>query len=212
MSIKDSARHAGLRERKKEQTRTALSWAAIRLAVERGLENVRVEDIAAEVGVSSRTFNNYFSGKAEAIAARHLDRASRIGEELRTRPADEPLWESLAATVVGQFAPDQVTDGETRDERWLAGIRLMVTEPPLQHELFEASAAGEAALATAVAERTGTDAERDLYPRLVAGAVGAAIRVSTQQWMRADRRVPVAPILQDALRQLAAGLPSPADR
>ena len=42
---------------------------ALRLAVERGLENVTVEDITAEAGVSLRTFGNYFSSKYEAICA-----------------------------------------------------------------------------------------------------------------------------------------------
>ena len=58
----------GLRERKKAETRAALSWAAIRLTVERGFENVKVEDIAAAAGVSPRTFNNYFASKGEAIS------------------------------------------------------------------------------------------------------------------------------------------------
>ena len=44
----------------------------MRLAVERGFENVLVEDIAADVGVSARTFNNYFGSKAEAVTSRHL--------------------------------------------------------------------------------------------------------------------------------------------
>lgn len=212
-TAKDSTRPAGLRERKKEQTRAALSWATIRLAVERGLENVRVDDIAAEVGVSARTFNNYFSSKGEAIAARHLDRARRIETELRTRPPEEPLWDAIVAAVLVAFAPPPDADARpARDEQWTAGLRLMVTEPALQPELFRASAAGEESLARAVAERTGTDADRDLYPRLVAAAVTAAIRAGTQQWLRAERPGQFAPLLRDALQQLAAGLPSPTDR
>lgn len=212
VSTEESAKPTGLRERKKEQTRAALSWAAIRLAVERGLENVRVDDIAAEVGVSARTFNNYFSSKGEAIAARHLDRARWIETELRARPLDEPLWDAIVAAVLASFAPPSDTDTRpARDERWTAGLRLMVTEPALQPELFRASAAGEDSLARAVAERTGTDAERDLYPRLVAATVTAALRASTQQWLSTQRPGPFAPLLSDALHQLAAGLPSPTD-
>ena len=37
----------GLRERKKLATRKALSDAALRLAIERGLENITIEDITA---------------------------------------------------------------------------------------------------------------------------------------------------------------------
>lgn len=37
----------GLRERKKLQTRDALSWAVIRLSVERGWGNVTIPDAAA---------------------------------------------------------------------------------------------------------------------------------------------------------------------
>ncbi len=59
----------GLRERKKLAVRRALSSAAIRLAAERGLENVTIEDITAEADVSVRTFGNYFSSKYEAICA-----------------------------------------------------------------------------------------------------------------------------------------------
>src|ERR1044072_6603651 len=75
----------GLRERKKRETKAALSWAALHLSVERGYGNVLVEDIAPDAGVSPRTFNNYFGSKAEAIVWRHLDRAHAMSGLLRER-------------------------------------------------------------------------------------------------------------------------------
>ncbi|MFI5504348.1 TetR/AcrR family transcriptional regulator [Corynebacterium kutscheri] len=56
-----------LRERKKQQTRYALEDTATKLVLERGLNQVTVEDICAPVGVSKRTFFNYFAEKEEAI-------------------------------------------------------------------------------------------------------------------------------------------------
>ena len=95
-----AAASQGLRERKKRATRQALSAAAMRLAVERGLENVLVEDIAAAADVSPRTFNNYFASKYEAICALALDRAMQIGEVLRERPAGEDLWTAVRGAVL----------------------------------------------------------------------------------------------------------------
>jgi AcrR family transcriptional regulator len=195
----------GLRERKKQETRRALSWAAVRLAVERGLGNVLVEDIAAEVGVSPRTFNNYFSSKAEAICARHLDRVRRVAEALRDRPADEPLWDAVTHAVLSQFGDEE----RVPDPAWTAGVRLMVTEPALQGEMLRASAIAEREFAQVIAERTGTDIERDLYPLLMAGAVGSATQAAMDRWLHADPPVPVTPLVREALALLAAGLPAP---
>jgi AcrR family transcriptional regulator len=197
----------GLRERKKQQTREALSWAALRLAVERGFGNVLVEDIAAEAGVSPRTYNNYFSSKAEAIAWRHLDRARRTADLLRERPPDEPLWESITTAVLAQ-AGDESAGPEPE---WIAGVRLMLTEPALQGEYLKAAMAADRECAVAIAERTGTDA-RDMYPQLVAATIGAAIQVANDQWLRADPPVPLAPLLRDALSQVAGGLSAPTTR
>ncbi|MFJ8017721.1 TetR family transcriptional regulator [Streptomyces sp. NPDC096339] len=195
----------GLRERKKRQTREALSWAALRLAVERGLENVRVEDIAAEAGVSARTFNNYFSGKYEAIVSRSVDRAGEAAAALRTRPADEPLWDAITCAMMAPFEGPE----RTPTPEWTAGVRLMMNELALQGEYLKGGMAAAREFAVAVAERTGTDADRDLYPSLVGGAVQAALNAATEQWLRCDPPVPMAPLLRDALRLVATGLPDP---
>ncbi|MEV4753706.1 TetR family transcriptional regulator [Micromonospora sp. NPDC049559] len=211
MSDGDGGR-VGLREQKKRETRARLSWAAVRLVVERGFHNVRVEEIAEAAGVSPRTFNNYFSSKGEAIVARHLDRTLRVAEELRHRPPAEPLWEAISHSVLAQFRPTPETaDTPVRDfEQWRAGVRLMFAEPGIQGEFLRAAALAEAEIAAAVAGRTGTDVDRDLYPRLVAATVMAAVNVAMQQWMRrTDHPGGVASLLTEAFAQLAAGLPTP---
>jgi AcrR family transcriptional regulator len=197
----------GLRERKKRETRDALSAAAIRLTVERGWDNVTVEDIAEAADVSVRTFRNYYSSKAEAIAARHLDRVLRIVDALRARPATEPLWDAIGHAVRARFAADD--SGQPRDDRWGEGLRLVLAQPALHGEVLRADATAQAELAKAVAERTGTDVDRDVYPKLVAAAVGAATTVAVEHALRADPPVPLDTVLRDVLDQLSAGLPTP---
>lgn len=200
----------GLRERKKRETRLALSQATIRLCVEHGWSNVTVEDIAAAANVSVRTFRNYFSSKAEAIAASHLERALRIADELRARPVDEPLWDSIVRAVQAQLAPGEGDGGESpHDLRRRDALRLLLTEPALQGEVLKADAAAQDELAKAIAERTGTDVARDVYPKLVAAVVGAGSAVAVGHCLSADRPIPLAPLLREVFDQLTAGLPVP---
>lgn len=55
------------REAKKRRTRAALESEATKQVLARGSANVTIEDICEPVGISKRTFFNYFSSKEEAI-------------------------------------------------------------------------------------------------------------------------------------------------
>jgi AcrR family transcriptional regulator len=193
----------GLRERKKQATRDALRLAALRLAALRGWEHVRVEDIAAEAGVSTRTFNNYFASKEEAFLATAYERAARAEAALAARPADEPLWSALTNAIVDSFATDEID---------LRQARLITPTPTLAGEQLKAFAVIERALAHAVTRRIGADVGHDIYPRLVAGAVISATRVAFEHWTQTESQLPLLAVLRDALQRVAAGLPPPSER
>jgi AcrR family transcriptional regulator len=194
----DRCEPAGLRERKKAATRRALGVAAMRLAVQRGLDNVLVEDIAAQAGVSTRTFNNYFASKYEAICALAMERGTLIGVALRNRPAAEPLMEAITIAVLHPYAGGE----RTPDKEWIEGVRLVVRSPALQGEYLRTQYAAQQTLAQAIADRIGADLETDMYPAVMAGAVAAAMRVALERWLRSEPPVALVPLLRDALGQL----------
>lgn len=171
----------------------------MKLAVQRGLDNVLVEDIAARAGVSPRTFNNYFASKYEAICALPTERGRRIGEALAARPPGEPLADAITGAVVGVHGPSE----RPPDKAWIDAVRLVVSSPQLRGEYLRAQYATQQALAAAIARRLGTDEASDLFPAVMAGAVTAATQVAMERWLSADPPVALAPLLTDALRALS---------
>jgi AcrR family transcriptional regulator len=197
----------GLRERKKVATRAAIGMAAWRLATERGPEAVRVEDIAAAADVSRRTFHNYFATKEEAMASLPLDRVERICAALREAPASEPLAESLARLFVEEYASGRRPDGAQR-----AAVRRAAAGPGMAVALERALLASEGPLAEAIADRTGTDLGRDLYPHLAATCTVGALRATIGFWLGTSGEPPrLAGMLRRAIFTAVPLAPSPTE-
>lgn len=196
------AEAAGLRERKKLATKQALAVTAVQLAVERGLENVRVEDITDAVNVSRRTFTNYFASKEEAIASLNAERAAGAAEALRERPAGEPLADALAEV----FAAQHAAAARGLDPERIATVRLMMTSPALRGEYLKTQAAAEGPLANAIAARLAAAgaAGDDLYPLVLAAAVIAAVRVATGRWLDDGGTGSLPDVIRRAVRLAAA--------
>ncbi|CAM3297037.1 TetR family transcriptional regulator [Kibdelosporangium persicum] len=197
----------GLRERKKRETRAKLVKIAIRLAAERGLENVTVDDIAAEAGVSARTFFNYFPAKEDVIL--HAD-PDPIGQTRRIAAAllAAPAGLSPVRAVAHAMRPyiDEVDDDR---DQWLARITIIERDPALMVRMFATHKESERILVDAVAERTGLDASGDFYPMLLFKVVGGAMQAATQRWHELGGSVRLAELFDAAIETIAAGLPVP---
>ncbi|RCK69304.1 TetR family transcriptional regulator [Desertihabitans brevis] len=197
----------GLREIKKQLTREAIADAAYQLVLDKGLENVTIDEIAQLAFISPRTFSNYFSCKEEAVVAAGSPVFSGILEALDERPTDEPPLHSLGELVV-----DAVRDRTDEQLAVTAGkLRLSQRYPAMQPYEAARYDAFETAIGERIAARTGTELATDLYPGLVAAVVTGALRVAVASWVHADApRERLPELLTEAFQELADGLPLPA--
>jgi len=194
----------GLRERKKTETRRALSSAAVRLARELGPDGVTIEAIAESAGVSPRTFFNYFASKDDAIVGVAPAEASELLRDLVDQPEDATPLAALRGMCMAAVARLE----ETADDLW-ARHQLTQDHPYLAARRVAAFADVERRLAAEIARRTGRDLDRDPYPALVVTAASGALKAAVSVWQERGRRDSLADVLDEALRHVEAGFALP---
>jgi AcrR family transcriptional regulator len=153
----------GRRERKKAQTRRALSDAALRLFCEHGYDGVTVAQIADEADVSIATlFAHVPDGKEALIFDDGAERRVWLVAAVRDRPAGQSVLEAMRRCLAarGPFSKD--LPPELRRKR-----DLIVSTPALREYSRKLWIAGEAALAEAIAAESGR-APSDITVRTLA--------------------------------------------
>lgn len=189
-----------MRERKKRETRAALAEAALRLALEKGPDQVTVDEIAEAADVSVRTFFNYFPHKEHAILGRNPEHLERALERMRTAPAEEsPL------TTMWFVVRDVLRDLESEGELSRRG-ELIMGSPTLLYQLMMSSFDDERQLTAALAARMG-EPESSIRPALIVSAAGAACRVAMDLHKNAPDRA-VSELVDESFQLLAQGIDS----
>lgn len=167
-----------LRERKKLDTRHALSEAALALFVARGYGGFTITDVTEAVGVSRRTFSNYFASKAECLVALFDSRLDEILTELDEAPAGTPLADLMASGVMRGAQEIAVGSDAFRS--------LVRDEPDLQAVMALHDVALAARVTEAVARRTGLRPD-DVRLPLVAELWMRAGTVCIEKWIANGR-------------------------
>ncbi|MFJ1805272.1 MULTISPECIES: TetR family transcriptional regulator [unclassified Streptomyces] len=172
-----------LRERKKQRTRDALLRAAVELFTSRGYERTTVDEIAAAVDVSQRTFFRYFDGKDEAALALVEMTVARFVEAVRERPPHEAPMEALRQAVLdGWHSINEVVESVVPVELYLRMYRVVESTPVLLAAHLRRSVEVEEDLARVIAEREGLDVDADPRPRLAVAVFSGVMRVTERQW------------------------------
>ncbi|MEU6558245.1 mycofactocin system transcriptional regulator [Nocardia nova] len=154
-----------------------LERAAFDLFEERGFDNTTVEDIAAAVGVSKRTFFRYFESKNDVVWGSFTDQLHAMRGLFEQCPPEQPVADAVRTVVVAfnRFDPAQVPWHRKRME-------LLLKVPTLQAYSTLRYEAWRTVVAEFVARRMDMDT-RDLLPQ-VAGhcALGVAI-AGYEHWL-----------------------------
>lgn len=192
----------GRRERKKQATRQQLRRAALRLAVDHGLDHLTVEGISAAADVAPRTFFNYFSCKEDALVGETPEAAEAMRAAIAARPSGETPLETLRAAVKAVVATHMTP--ENKEEVRLRQ-RLVADNPALLPRQLARYTAWERVLTEAMAARIGADPHRDLYPVLLGAQGVTVVRLAMQRWTDDGGRPPGESI-DEAFDLLARGL------
>jgi AcrR family transcriptional regulator len=194
-----------LRERKKAATRAALSEAALRLAKAHGLDSLTAEMVAREAGVSVRTFHNYFASKEDAILDRLEQSILRTVEAFAEVPTELPVWDALEQLLI-----DMLGDPERDIQEFVDLLRLIDSHASLRARNVERIEESMSAFGRLIAERTGTNYDTDLYPRLAQMAAMSAARAAVELWYcGAVPDKTLSELVHEAFAMVRAGLPEP---
>jgi AcrR family transcriptional regulator len=119
---------AGLRERKKQQTRRLLADTARRLFAERGFEQVSVAEIAREADVSEATVFNYFPTKEDLVYSGLESFEDELLAAVRERQPGETILQAFGRFVLQPRG--FLAAGDEQAAARLLEISRMIAESP----------------------------------------------------------------------------------
>lgn len=187
-----------------ERTREALVQAAMVRFLGQGVEDTSAEQIAADAGVSLRTFYRHFSSKHDLLFADYTG-LTWFRAALDARPDDEPVIDSVQAAV---FAFPYDVEAVTK----IATLRGGELDPSrIVRHIREVQADFADAIAAQLQRRScAADPTPDARLRMtvIARCIAAAVFGAMEAWMIGDDRSlgELARVSHAALESLRAGI------
>ncbi|HTS97803.1 MAG TPA: TetR family transcriptional regulator [Streptosporangiaceae bacterium] len=160
----------GLRERRKQQTRRAISDIATGMFAARGFDEVTIAQVADAAGVAKMTVTNYFPRKEDLV----FDRAESVIRSLADVVAARDPGESYLTAIRRDYAERVARADVTLGLSTPAFARMIENSPTLSGRGLEMLHLREQALGDAIAAETGTDGPQQ---RLVAALLASVHRV-----------------------------------
>jgi AcrR family transcriptional regulator len=195
----DDSSAEGLRERKRRETRQRIAEVGQRLFLAHGYEGTTLDAIAAEAGISRRTFFSYFKSKDDIILFWQEADSSQLMAELLKASPDLPPLDAVRDVMVKHIARYTTEQMSAADQLMRSSESLLARKQAYYAEM-------EQTLFNTLCEVWRQPGRRTAL-RMVAMVSIGAMRVALQAWRdQTGPRKPVAKFLRDAFESLKAEL------
>lgn len=186
------------RGRPRSTSARELELIALRLFTAQGFDETTVDQIAAEAGVSRRTFFRYFDAKSSVLWHAFDHEVANLRAMLDSLPAELPVLVAVrrAVLAVNHYSAADVPELRTR-------MTLISSSPELAASAAAHYDAWERAISEFVAARIGQSAD-SLYPITVGRVTLAACRAAYERWAELGD-AELRHYLDAALQAVAAG-------
>jgi AcrR family transcriptional regulator len=165
-------------ELRRRSTHEALRQAALKSFARKGFANVTVTELAAEAGVTERTFFRHFPTKEAVLFQDYETQPEWLAEALAQRPASESLFDAVLASVAA-FPHDL----EVVRQAATARTELISADRIVSHlRVVQSSFAG--VLTEFVRNRNPDTANIDLAAQVAGSTLAAALVVAVENWGR----------------------------
>jgi AcrR family transcriptional regulator len=172
----------GLRERKKQLTRTAILKEADARFASKGFDATTVDELCEAVDVSKRTFFRYFGSKEDLVFPNHEERLARFLQFLEHAPPELSAFDALRAASRA-FAVEYTH----HRERFLGQQKLIKATPSLVARESAIDREWESVMAVWFESRLPADGnEPALFAKVMAGAAIGVIRATMRHWYDGD--------------------------
>jgi len=194
-----------LREQRKRETSRGLTDAARRMTTERGFAGFTIEELCADVGVSRRTFFNYFESKENAVFgfATIDSRQEALEEDFTAQHGD--LLDDFIQLTIRRFELFNPVDDAP------ALFAVIEQEPRLIKAAFEQIAKNERRDVGLILRRIEDAPDAELRAEVVVHTVGALVRMSMDQLLHHQSTEPFGDLITRRLG-LARSLYAPSQK
>ncbi len=188
----------GLRQRTRDAVRQQIAEVALVMFDEQGFDETTVDQIAAAVDISPRSFFRYFASKEDVVLGDPMVYGEPVRQRLAKSLESMPVWEALRSAF------EAIVELSESNPEWvLRATRVMISSPSLRARNTEKHLAWMTVLVPLVAEAlTGPEADRQYHARAITLCALTCLDVSSAELVQREDATASGALLDDAFRIL----------